>query len=93
MSPEAFQAALYNPQGSHAADHVFTREEADALRGPRARAALRALWIHRTVNGIKTVGPRDYALVRSVRRRGDANEICAAVRECLDASEPQKRNG
>lgn len=91
MSPEAFATALYNPQRSHAADAVWTVDEVEALRGSRSRAALRALWIHRAVNGIRTLGPRDYALMRSVRRGGDAQEICAAVRECIDASTPERR--
>jgi len=92
MQAEQFQTALYNPHGTHAADAVWTRPEYEALQG-RARAALRALWLYRAVNSVSTIGPRDFALMRSVRRRGDAQEICSAVRECMTAAEPQKRNG
>lgn len=86
MSPEAFTVALWNAQRqrSDSIDNVWRPEEADAL-SRRARAALRGLLSHRTLNGIRSVGPRDYALARSVRRCGDAQEICSAVRECIAA--------
>lgn len=92
MHAEQFQAALYSPQGTHATDAVWTRPEYEALHG-RARAALRALWLYRAVNNVSTLGPRDYALMRSVRRCGDAQEICSAVRECMTASDERRTAG